>query len=172
MQFAGEFGIMGFEDERKLLVWVEKVNSARRLRMHADSFVSSNLTPEEMINLLDPLSSPMPMREMQIPDPNQLSIPSEPFPRGSFGERMSAMVKREAGGNIRMDQGLIDKGTDITLSSILNQLSGLTNFSNLAPNLDIFAFFGPREADIREGDIDISRKNLDKGREIKQERSP
>ncbi len=137
--------------------------------MHADSFVSSNLTPEEMINLLDPLSSPMPMREMQIPDPNQLSIPSEPVVRGSFTKRMNSMAKKQLD-NLEFDQGMIDKGTDITLSSILDQLLGLTDFSNLSSNLDIFAFFGPEAADIREGDIDVPRKDIKKGREIKQEK--
>ena len=67
--------------------------------MHEDSkiAVNPNLTPEEMINMLDPLSSPMPMQNLEIPDPSQLSIPSESVIRGNFTDRMMQRQQRGKG---------------------------------------------------------------------------
>ena len=120
---------------------------------------------------------PIPQRRPPvIPDPNQLSIPSEPAVRGGFGDRIRDMFTR-GGGAIDMDPEILNKGAAIALSSILQQFQSLPSDPRVGTGLDVFLFGGsgiedpltspsniPKE-DLRTGELRQRLRNF-QGREI------
>ncbi len=76
-----------------------------------------------------------------IPDPNQLSIPSEPVVRGTFADRLPHPT--QTGEAFRVEQSAKAKGNKIVLNSILEQIESLPSLRGedddfAFPGLDIF----------------------------------
>ena len=104
----------------------------------------------------DPIMRPFPL----VPDPNQLSIPSEPTVRGSFTDRLpkkSAFSMAQFYSNRRT--GRI--GDEIVLGEMLKQLDSLPAFASKntegavsIPGSDISTFFGTEMLASQRG-IDI-----------------
>ena len=90
----------------------------------------------------------IPSQELQIPDPKQLSIPSEPRVRGSFAERVTKTFtnkNRDTLASILADRATKDIGNAIVLSQILKQLESLPaapspNLNLSLPGFDILDF--------------------------------
>ena len=76
-----------------------------------------------------------------IPDPNQLSIPSEPTVRGDFTSRLPRFRNTIEG--FMVDRKTKEKGNEIVLNSILKQLKSFPSLRSeedrfAHPGLDIF----------------------------------
>ena len=112
----------------------------------------------------DPIMRPFPI----VPDPNQLSIPSEPVVRGDFKDRIN---KGRFGtafsfAKLSSETATLDIGADIVLRNLLNQLDSLPSIRSkddkfTFPGLDIMKFF-ESEADPTELDLTIGRSNIPK----------
>ncbi len=106
------------------------------------------------------------LSEIEIPDPNQLSIPSESVVRDDFTTRMEKLIKSKR--NLTLPGILAgiettNIGTEIVLSQILKQLNALPaeNFGDaernmFLPSLDIMKFF-PKEDVVSKLDIILGR---------------
>ncbi len=99
-----------------------------------------------------------------VPDPNQLSIPSEPIVRGDFTSRVPPTGSDEFSmAQFFANERTSEIGDEIVLSAILKQLESLPsatrNFSaeSTFPGIDVFDF------NLNERNV-ISRKNLDIGK--------
>lgn len=76
-----------------------------------------------------------------IPDPNQLSIPSEPVVRGTFADRLPHTEQTVEG--FMVGERMKNKGSEIVLNSILKQLESFPSLRGpedefTLPGLDIF----------------------------------
>ncbi len=109
---------------------------------------------------------PIPQRRsLAIPDPNQLSIPSEPVVRGNFGDRIRDLFT-QGGGTIDMDTEALRKGAQIALSSILKQLQ-LPSDPRVGTGLDVFLFGGSGIEDPLTSPSNIPAEDLRTG-ELRQ----
>ena len=94
-----------------------------------------------------------------VPDPNQLSIPSEEVIRGSFSSRLKNNRPENvfSMAQFSADRATEQIGTDITLSSVLEQLDLPANLSERGgfsfPVFDIADFFDSFEPSISELDL-------------------
>ena len=105
----------------------------------------------------DPIMRPFPL----VPDPNQLSIPSEPVVRGTFMDRVDQSRKGTASSFAKLssEAATMDIGNSIVLSSILKQLDFLPSVRSennefSFPEIDITRFFD-NEVTVSRGDIKL-----------------
>ena len=118
---------------------------------------------DELLKGLQPLASPMPFQELQIPDPNQLSIPSEPRVRGNFTDRLEQQKKGKSSSSLASILSGIrttEKGADIVLRNILRNLNLPAElYEGLSiPTLDIMNLDSSKGSRIMRHDLKVGQR--------------